>query len=57
MHFRRALLLSLTAALAAAGPQTATLPAAFINVLSANPSTRAVTLNRFGLVILQRPIH
>jgi hypothetical protein len=53
MHFHHALLLSLAVA---AGAETATLPAALTNVHTANPSTRAVTLNRFDVVILQHPI-
>lgn len=40
---------------AKAASQTVTLPTAFTNVLTANP-THSVTLNRFDVVILQRPI-
>ena len=37
-------------------PQTITLPNAFEDVL-ANKTTRSVTLNRFDVVVLQRPAH
>ncbi len=53
MHFHHVFLLSLSAA---AGAQSATLAASFTNVLTANASTRAGTLNRFDVVILQHPI-
>ncbi len=39
-----------------APPQTVTLPSAFENVL-AGGNTHAVTLKRFDVVVLQRPIH
>ena len=39
-----------------AAPQTVTLPTAFTNVLTGSP-THSVTLNRFDVVILQRPTH
>jgi beta-galactosidase len=40
-------------------PQTVTLPTAFENVLADAPhsTTHSVTLNRYDVVILQRPIH
>ncbi len=41
---------------AKAAPQTVTLPTAFTNVLTGSP-THSVTLNRFDVVILQRPTH
>ena len=39
-----------------ATPQTVTLPSAFDDVL-AGGSARAVTLERYGVVVLQRPAH
>ncbi|HSY36753.1 MAG TPA: beta-galactosidase [Acidobacteriaceae bacterium] len=40
-------------------PQTITLPSAFEDVLAdaSKPTTHSVTLNRFDVVVLQRPIH
>jgi beta-galactosidase len=39
----------------AQAPQTIALPTSFTNVLESNTTTHSVTLNRFDVVILQRP--
>jgi beta-galactosidase len=39
----------------AEAPQTIALPTSFTNVLESNTTTHSVTLNRFDVVILQRP--